>query len=187
MRHDKSYRISFSSKDLDQLVSIRKAFSSNSLIVPDRGAFSLAMYSRNLFESLGKLGGISGKSTRLTFPQCPLRFLADFVRGYFDGDGSVHYIRYRHTKNGRYYINIRSNFTCGSESFLNSLKLVLSKQLGLFNRIIGQYGPHQFKLGYSQKDTLKLMKFMYYPGHSISLARKAAYLSKLQTLPYVNI
>lgn len=103
--------------------------------------------------------------------------MVDFIRGYFDGDGSVHYIKYKHSKNGKFYTNIRSNFTSGSERFLEAVRDFLSEELSLCLRKICQYGPAQFKLGYAQKDTETLLNYMYYPGHKIALQRKAIFLN----------
>ncbi|KKU02549.1 MAG: intein-containing protein [Candidatus Amesbacteria bacterium GW2011_GWB1_47_26] len=180
MRHMRSYRIIFSSKDKDHLINIRNSFTSNSPVVDDRNSYSLIICSKKLYLELSKLGGTPHKSTSITFPKFPEQFLPDFIRGYFDGDGSAHFVRYRHTKNGRFYTNIRSNFTSGSKPFLESIKKILHLRLDLFERKVCQYGPHQFKLGYGQKDTAKLLDFMYYPGHITSLARKVAYLPKIK-------
>lgn len=123
------------------------------------------------------LGGKRNNSTSLAFPQhIPEKYLADFIRGYFDGDGSVHFITYKASKNGKMYTETRSNFTCGSIEFLESLREILSMRLGLSKRTVSQYGPHQFKLGYGQRDTHKLLRYLYYPGHKISLSRKEKYL-----------
>ena len=180
MRHARSYRIIFSSKDKDHLISIRNSFTSNSPVVDDRNSYSLVICSKKLYFELSRLGGTSHKSASITFPKLPEQFLTDFIRGYFDGDGSVHFIHYKHTKNGKHYTNIRSNFTCGSKVFLESIKNILHSKIGLFERKVCQYGPHQFKLGYGQKDTAKLLGFMYYPGHTTALTRKAAYLPKIK-------
>lgn len=179
MRHEKSYRVAFFSNDCGHLTQIARAMGSNSPVKNvqkgvDCGA--LYLHSKKLFSDLARLGGTRRKSTDLKMPDVPKDFLRDFIRGYFDGDGSVHHISYIATKNHKRYTNIRSNFTCGDLGFITNLRDVLSKLLGLYPRLIGVYGPHQFKLGYSQNDTLILMRYMYYPGNPIALDRKEKYL-----------
>jgi hypothetical protein len=191
MHHDRHYKISFSSKDLDHLEKVKKAISASIEIYHEkRGGFytncyELYVYSKKMFMDVINLGGQTRKSNFLTFPRLPKELLADFMRGYFDGDGSVHYVKYSSTKNNRHYnhIEMRSNFTCGSKKFLLATMNILRDRLGLAKKVIGQYGPHQFKLGYGQKDTYKLLNFMYYPNHNISLERKRVYLDKIKISP----
>lgn len=184
MRHEKSYRVFFSSIDLDHLKLIRKALDSTSPIVRFwrngvlEKSHRFCIHSKMLYYDLLVRGGIQSKSNSLRFPFVPKQFLPDFIRGFFDGDGSVHFITYKHSKNGKFYTNIRSNFTSGSRHFLESIRDILTKELGLYYRKVCQYGPHQFKLGYAQEDTRKLLEYMYYPDHKISLQRKAAFLKK---------
>jgi intein/homing endonuclease len=185
MQHERSYRVSFSSNDFEHLEKIKNCVGSNAKIyrfhrygVP-QNCFYLTLHSKKLHLDLKKLGGKRNNSTSLVFPQhIPEIYLADFIRGYFDGDGSVHSITYKASKNGKIYTETRSNFTCGSKEFLEDLRDTLSTRLGSANKIVGQYGPHQFKLGYNQKDTYKLLRYLYYPGHKTSLFRKAKYLHK---------
>ncbi len=185
MKHERSYRVSFSSKDLVHLEHIKRVMDSDAKIYRFhrngvlQDSYYLTLHSKGLHNSLSSLGGMRSNSTNLTFPSVPTDLLPDFIRGYFDGDGSVHYVTYKATKNDKMYTEIRSNFTCGTISFLEEIRRILTSKLGLAKRVIGQYGPHQFKLGYGQKDTAKLLHFMYYPEHTISLKRKADYLSKI--------
>lgn len=184
IQHIRSYRVRFYSNDLDHLITLKSILDSGNPVTQRvrRGiienCFCLTVHSKKLFKSLVKLGAETNKSTTLVFPLVPYKYLRDFIRGYFDGDGSVHTITYKATKNGKYYTEIRSNFTCGSKKFLETLREKLHINLRLANRIIGQYGPHQFKLAYGQKDTYKLLRYMYYSGHPASLRRKANYLNK---------
>jgi hypothetical protein len=178
MRHNKSYKIVFTSKDRRHLADINKICGSNAPITQrmTRGVkedcYSFMLCSKQMYFNLMVLGGYTCKSKTVAFPKIPIKQLADFIRGYFDGDGSIHLITYKASKNGRFYTEVRSNFTCGSKKFLIVLHNTLRQRLGLAKKIIGQYGPHQFKLGYGKKDTFKLLNFMYYPKHNISLARK---------------
>lgn len=56
------------------------------------------------------------KSKKLFFPIIPEKFYPDFIRGYFDGDGSVFYTNPN-------YLGVR--FTCGDEAFLEQLNKIL--------------------------------------------------------------
>lgn len=182
MRHDKSYRITFSSNDQEHLEDIKRVVQTNiSLVQYSRKGkleqnFTLILRSKILYQQLQALGGISRKSLVMGLPYIPDRFLADFLRGYFDGDGSVHFITYKRTKDKREQIDLRSNFTSGSPGFLNALRDLLAKRLGLSVRKVCVYGNgNQWKLGYGSIDTLKLLRFMYYSGCTLYLDRKEIY------------
>lgn len=128
MRHDKSYRITLSSHDREHLETIKQAVQTNiSLARYSRHGklednFTLILRSKSLYRQLQVLGGIRRKSLVIEWPNIPDAYLADFVRGYFDGDGSVHFITYKRTKDRREQTDLRSNFTSGSPRFLNALK-----------------------------------------------------------------
>ncbi len=184
MKHDRSYRIRFHSINLEHLQIIRKTLNSNSPIVREhrngilKNTFELCIHSKKAYFDIQTLGGTQNKSKTLKFPPVPFKLLPDFIRGYFDGDGSVHFIRYKHSKNGKFYTNIRSNFTCGSKPFLRRIRDHLTKALGVNKRKLCGYGkpPTRWKLGYGEKDTKKILEYIYYPNHRISLQRKNAFL-----------
>ncbi len=187
MRHDKSYRVVFSSKDSEHLTEIAHILPSTSPIEHIRDSYSLLVVrSKKLYIDLLNLGGTPNKSKTLRFPAIPRFYIRDFIRGYFDGDGSVHKITYKASKNGKQYTEFRSNFTCGTRSFLVTLEDILHKEVNLQKKVIGQYGINQFKLGYGQKNTLQLLEYMYYDKCQCSLKRKAMYLNmmKLQKISY---
>lgn len=60
------------------------------------------------------------KSLSMLFPKIPDKFLPDFIRGHFDGDGSI----VLHTN--RYNTYAQVSFTSGSKAFLESLQKKLS-------------------------------------------------------------
>lgn len=180
MTKDKSYRIRFSSADKEILEQIRTALESNNPISADREAWVTTFHSRHLFESLENLGGHRAKSRTISFPDVPKKYLRDFIRGYFDGDGSVHFIRYTSTKDQRPRKELRSNFTSGSIKFLEKLRAILTAELNFPNKVLGKYNDGgSLKLGYGVQDTKKLLDFMYYPGHTIALKRKVAFTQKI--------
>ncbi|MDP1688582.1 MAG: LAGLIDADG family homing endonuclease [bacterium] len=182
MRQDRSYRIVFVSNDKQILSDIRNAASSSNPIIKSSSdnSWSLIFYSKYLYKKLEILGGLRCKSKVITFPSVPHRYLPDFIRGYFDGDGSVFYVHYISSKNNKPRIELRSNFTSGSRLFLLRLMRILNKEIGLATKTLGSYNDgRSLKLGYATRDTQDLLKFMYYPGFSVGLKRKALFLTNL--------
>jgi hypothetical protein len=178
MRVDKSYRVSFASNDKKILLDIRKALGSTNIIKSDArdNCFILTVHSKHLYEQLYSLGGHQRKSKTITFPSIPKSLYRDFIRGYFDGDGSVHLVTYRSTKNHKMRTELRSNFTSGCAVFLNQLKYFLHNELGMAIKKLGVYNKGaSLKLGYGMRDTHKLLNYMYYSGYETGLARKAKF------------
>ena len=178
MRIDKSYRISFSSADREILVQIRDAMHSTHPIQKDSrsNCWNLYIFSKALYFGLLHLGGSRAKSRTISFPSVPNQYIRDFIRGYFDGDGSIHYISYVVTKTGKRRRELRSNFTSGNILFLKRLNMLLNEILDVSIKKIGVYnngGSH--KLGFSEQDTQKLLRFIHYPTYSLGLKRKAAF------------
>lgn len=188
MRHDKSYRIVFNSRDYSILLKIKECFKCNYPIKKykrkDGIDYQLVLYSKYLYHRLLSLGGMQCKSKKVSFPKVPKKYLADFLRGYFDGDGSVFYTSYVHSKTKRLRRELRSNFTSGNKQFLEALQDILIKNLGFSRKRVVSYnnGSSQ-KLGYGTRDTLSLLKFIYYENYPIGLQRKANFFKSTKFMP----
>jgi hypothetical protein len=128
--------------------------------------YFLQVGSHKVFDSLDDLGLHPNKSLNVRFPKVPEQFLPDFVRGYFDGDGSVAIER----RDGSIK-RLRTTFTSGSRSFLSSLSRKLIETADICNSTI--YNSHRsFQLCYSTRDSFKLFNFMYRGRPRLFLKRK---------------
>lgn len=191
IRKEKSYRIVIVSNDIQILRAIRDCRGSNCPIVkrlkPDRSS-SIVFHSKRLYESLIAHGGMRRKSHLIRFPNVPKEYIRDFIRGYFDGDGSVFFVEYIRTKDGRLTRELRTNFISGSKKFLEDLMMVLNKEIGLSIKRVGIYSVGiSLKLGYGMKDSDALLHYMYYKDFPIGLRRKADFLSRIPTYQKHNI
>lgn len=184
MRHERSYRIVFSSADYDLLSQIKEVMMSTHPICtrkkPSKKAKKLEhhfiIFSKALYSQLEKLGGKRRKSRSTEFPSIPQKYFSDFVRGYFDGDGSVFYTNYISTKNRKPRTELRSNFTSGNPLFLEKLQKILVDSVGVSRKKICPFNKGaSWRLGYATGDTAKLLKFMYHPSYTIGLKRKAGF------------
>lgn len=82
----------------------------------------------NLYFYLDRLGCTPKKTSTLTFPtkdQVPEIFLPDFIRGFFDGDGSVYYSNGGKRKYYKYAISFTS-----TEKFIKSLSMEIERLIG---------------------------------------------------------
>lgn len=87
---------------------------------------TLNMNSRHLCSSLEKLGAVRNKSLVLEFPDISEELYSHFLRGYYDGDGSV----YRYIKNeNNKHITLTITST---EKFCKRVKEIVEKELGIY-------------------------------------------------------
>jgi len=89
----RNHYIAIYTADRPLLVSMRKCFGSKhkiSLRCSSGGqTYRIQIGSSEWFTDVGKLGLFPNKTKRMMLPRVPSKFLGDFVRGYFDGDGNV--------------------------------------------------------------------------------------------------
>ena len=74
--------------------------------------YVFAIRSRKIVADIKKLGGEERKSLRCIFPKIPKKYLPDFIRGCWDGDGCISY----HKGSGG-YVSVLSS---GSKAFIYS-------------------------------------------------------------------
>lgn len=91
-----------------------------------KNQYQLIMFSKHMCESLIDKGVTPNKSLTIDFPKwLPDYLLPHFVRGVFDGDGSL-YSYYHNPNNQSVVVTITA-----TDSFCNTLKSICLKQLGI--------------------------------------------------------
>jgi hypothetical protein len=109
---DSCFSISQHKKDKYILYDILRIMGANYPLANSRNNKTINIYSNEIVNDIISLGGKERKSLDVKFPKVPKKYLSDFVRGYFDGDGSVSRL-----KNGCF----ESSFTTGSKKFAYTL------------------------------------------------------------------
>lgn len=131
-----SLEITLQSQDIDHLIKFRDSLESN---VPIQDRKIAGKYNANrivinytkMCRDLINLGCTPCKSLTLEFPTSdivPEKYIRDFIRGYFDGDGCVSYTEgdYYHSERGKKYrMHSYSCSFCGNENFLISVRDIL--------------------------------------------------------------
>ena len=107
------------------------------------------------------MGCVPKKSLILEFPDIPHQYLSHFIRGFFDGDGSIHFNKPN---------TIKVAFI-STKQFLESLQVKLNNILGL------KIGPLQKQIKmytalYYSDDARKLCSWMYENSKDLYLTRK---------------
>jgi hypothetical protein len=125
-------------------------------------------------------GCVPRKSAILECPDVPSKYLPDFLRGCWDGDGSISF----YTKKSNNKIIYSSYLCSASFLFLEKISAILienginnsicetSKQNCKINGRIVVAKHNQYRITLGGRATYKLVKLLYYPNHKLSLPRK---------------
>lgn len=120
----------------------------------------IVVYSECLFDFCYSLIGSTDKSHSLfKLPNLPSKMFHHFVRGFFDGDGSI-YWRSSKSRHGKITKALQTSFTGGClTNHIEELRDYLHKNVGLGNKKIS--GKQRKKLIYNQYDSMLLCEWMY--------------------------
>lgn len=156
--------IVFGQKDIELVEKFLSLFECNSKILfrPERitksgkagEMYVVSLNGIDLFNQLLKLGLTPKKSLTIKFPAMPNKYVRHFIRGCWDGDGTV----YKEKQSGK----ITAGFTSGSSDFLK----VMIQHLRIEGLPERNYYKHRhaeaFYFRYtSQADIYKLFRYMY--------------------------
>lgn len=137
-----------------------------------------------MYDDLRRLGMKERKAKRLMLPNIPSKYLASFVRGYFDGDGNI-WVGRMHKGKGVSSLAIMTMFTSCSAMFLMKLHKRLLK-IGVKGGSLYQAKGNYARLQLSTRDSLRLYDFMYNQDGSMRrglfLERKKKVFEKYQKL-----
>jgi len=166
--------IDLTSKDKAQVLLYRKCLGIATKVSTKRsGAGNLAyciQFSDVLFyRFLQSIGLSPAKSKTIAFIAVPDEYFLDFVRGYFDGDGSsFSYYDSVFKMSFRFYIS----FTSASPLFVDWLRGQLRRVLGVKGHIGRNRNNTYQQLKYSKKEAVIMSRRMYYSEAVPCLRRK---------------
>lgn len=152
--------ISLSMNDRELLEKVKKVMGSAHNIAPSKhqkGLYYFHFAREKLVEDLYKFGIFPRKSLTVKFPYVPQEYLPDFIRGVFDGDGSVFFDK------RRLKFPLRSKFISGSENFIEGLQKSL-EYLGMPKRTVYKQKTKNgwsYMFIYDHKDSVKLLDILY--------------------------
>lgn len=161
----KYIRLGFAEKDNELLCKFQKAIQSTHKVQVrlEKGNsqkfYSLTINSPILSDDLAKQGCVQAKTHLLDkMPELPEELYRHFIRGYFDGDGSVYY-----TKSGD-FDRLSLSWT-GNKPFLEDVQAYLIKELGVSKTSIYIAHPDRDNqigdLRYSNGTATKIHEWMY--------------------------
>lgn len=165
-------RLRLASKDREILENLKKGLS---LDVPIKsfstangyGYTQLEVHSKPLIQALDKWGITENKTFSLVFPKIPQEHIHSFVRGYFDGDGTVYW---RHRKT---WSEVVCRFISGSLPFLEELNAYLISCNIKTNKIYKNGNGSTYVLPLSSvKQNVYNFALLIYKDASVFLERK---------------
>lgn len=119
------FQVCLAQKDKKHVEKLKNSLKSEHKIYKDRGNYRFIINNIELCNDLMKLGVIPRKSLTCGFPtsdQVPDHLIRHFIRGYFDGDGSIFKIK-----------NVWGFQFVGTKEFLEKINLIFDK-MGIPNR-----------------------------------------------------
>ncbi len=119
-----------------------------------------------LYNFLTDIGLSRNKSKTIGALLVPPAYLADFLRGLIDGDGSIGY--FIHPESNRKQFRIR--ITSASKPFLDWLKKRLTLRLGVRGSL--EKVTRAYQLNYYKGDSKKIVEYIYYNDNVPCLKRK---------------
>jgi len=168
--------LAFVSTDIDLMGTFKKCLNlKNRISLKKSGGYSkingkkcyvVQFGNVKLYNFLTNIGIGPNKSKTIGPLLIPPAYLADFLRGLIDGDGSIGYFMHPESKRKQFRIRI----TSASVQFLAWLRKRLTIQLGIKGSI--EKVVRAYQLNYYKGDSCKIVRFMYYSDKVPCLKRK---------------
>lgn len=165
----------FTSKDEEQVKTFAECLKlKNKISGKSRGFskakdyFHIQFGDVKLYRYFQSIGLQPNKSLTIKKLDVPDKFFSDFLRGYLDGDGSI--ILYNHPQSKLKQLNIR--FYSGSKEFILWLHDRIKSQVKIDGGSIKER-VRAWWLVYCKRDSLELIKYIYYSDEIPMLQRKA--------------
>ena len=173
--------ISFVSKDIEQINNFNKCLGIKpklgKTISGDKGKSAYRVQLGNIifYNFLLSIGLTPAKSKTIGPVHIPLKYFFDYLRGCFDGDGCFYsYWDSRWRSSHMFYIE----FVSASKVYTLWLQNEIKSRLNITGHITKDGRGITYQLKYAKKDSLEIIKKMYYTQKVICLPRKLDKIKK---------
>jgi len=172
--------IDMTSKDRTLIVTFKKCLGLTTKVSgKNSGAGNQAYHTQFgdvlFYRFLESIGLTPAKSKTISSVLVPQKYFLDFLRGYFDGDGSSYsYYDPVYKKSYRFYIS----FTSASPKFFDWLRTRLNDSLKIRGYLSYNHNNPYVQLKFSKKEAVVLIKSMYYSNNLPCLRRKRVKIMK---------
>lgn len=175
-------RVAFTSKDYDQVENLMKCLKISCKVGLNISGNKKSTSYRVQFVDpafvifLNSIGIGSNKSKTISKIKIPDELFFDFIRGCFDGDGSIYsYWDKRWKKSFMFYVS----FASASIEFINWVQEEIYSRLKIAGHVTHANRQSTHQLKYAKSDSVKLLRAMYYRDRIICLRRKRLKVCKI--------
>ena len=186
----KNYYFNITSKDRLHLEYIKKAMNAHQKIYSKRSSYTqrkdyyfIQIGHQEICKDLLRLGIYPRKTYNLNPIKVPDKYFSDFVRGFFDGDGTVYILKVNGTP------QIKAEFVSSSLSFIKEFNTQLCKDLDIPEKAIHQELPRRkdqklirYSICFYIDDCERLNRFMYRDSPTLYLPRKRQIFEKWKSI-----
>lgn len=186
----KNYYFNITTKDRSHLENIKKVMNAQQKICSKgnghsdrRDYYFIQIGHQEICKDLLRLGIYPRKTYNLNPIKVPDKYFLDFVRGFFDGDGTVYILKVNGTP------QIKADFISSSLSFIKFFNTQLCKNLDIPEKTIHQELPRRedqklirYSIYFYIDDCEKLAKFMYRNNPTLYLSRKRQVFEKWESI-----
>lgn len=175
-RKNRPFTFNITSVDKEHLDKIKNALGSEHKIGKKPGtnghfAYQIQLRNQTLAKDLIGLGVMPRKTYNLGKIEVPNEYFADFVRGFFDGDGSV----FIYNVNGTPQIKV--GFVCASLEFITDFNQKLCHSLGIKEKSVhcipaNENKASKYSIDFYISDCEKFYNFIYGNNPELYLERK---------------
>lgn len=154
---------SLASNDYDMLEQVKQIVQVPNGIYLKKGTntYILRLGGSDISRDLIALGCTTKKSLTLQFPNIEERYVADFVRGLWDGDGSIIFNTVKYGK------LLSTSYITGSESFAKQLVMRIERAVGIevviqsVKQTEGWGKQIKYVIRYRKRKSIRLLNWMY--------------------------
>ena len=175
-----SYIFSIAQHEDDKYIleSILKEMGCDNILTKAINCCHFVITSETIYNDIIGLGGKERKSLDVKFPKIPKKYLPDFIRGLWDGDGSIFY-----NKQSKSY---SSSYASGSKYFIEELHRVLRRNISNLGGGLNKNTNGVYHLVFARNDTVRLKRFLYQELSKDKLTLKRKYDLFLKTSDYCS-
>lgn len=183
------FTLNITSAEKENIERIRKTINSEHKIgekstgKSNAVAYQLQIRNSVLTKDLMNLGILPRKTYNLNPIKVPEKHFADFVRGFFDGDGTVYIYKVNNVP------QIKAGFVSSSPSFVANFNQRLCRRLNISTKNIHQIVPKRiskkidlYSICFYIDDCKKLGEFMYQNNPTLCLPRKCQVFEKWESI-----
>lgn len=169
------------SKDKEQLINFMNCLNIDVKIGYKTSSYSgrkttcIQFGSKKLYNFLLGIGFTPAKTKTIGSLDIPLKYFFDFLRGHLDGDGCFYsYFDKRWKNSYMFYLT----FVSASRKHIDWIRKTLEGKINVKGHVTISKKSSVYQLKYAKRESIELLKKIYYDKHVVCLSRKRLKIEK---------